>query len=150
MSLENVKRFKEDVEKNEELKNKIMNELEAQKDNGKKEKELITEIANKNGYEFTEEELIKDGATIHKLSDEELANVSGGMCNEDAPDGHEVGCIKVWYKNWENYYYRKGICQNCKSTNVTYSENDIGYPCIRCNSCGHITYCGESMASYVP
>ena len=43
MSLENVKRFKEDVEKNEELKNKIINELEAQKDNGKKEKELITE-----------------------------------------------------------------------------------------------------------
>ena len=27
MSLENVKRFKEDVEKNEELKNKIMNEV---------------------------------------------------------------------------------------------------------------------------
>ena len=135
MSVENVKKFREDVEKNEELKNKIMNELEAQKDNGKKEKELITEIANKNGYEFTEEELIKDGATIHKLSDEELANVSGGLCNADAPDGHELECILRWYHGWSDYYNKKMICEECHSTNTHY-DDDICRNLI-CNDCGH-------------
>ena len=38
MSVENVKKFRKDLEKNEELKNNVKKELEAFKDSGKKEK----------------------------------------------------------------------------------------------------------------
>ena len=138
MSLENVKRFKKDVEENQELKNKIMNELEAQKESGKKEKELIVEIANENGYDFTKEELLQEGAATHELSDEELANVSGGLCNAEAPNGHEVGCLNMWYLNWHAYYVDCGICENCKSTNTTVKNRlSPGKAHLICHDCGY-------------
>ena len=49
MSVENVKKFRKDLEENEELKEKLKKELEAFKDSDKKEKELIPEIARKLG-----------------------------------------------------------------------------------------------------
>ena len=75
MSLENVNRFRKDLEENEELKENVKKELEAFKDSGKKERELISEIARKLGYDFTDEEFKEANKA---LSDEELANVSGG------------------------------------------------------------------------
>ena len=132
MSVENVKKFREDFKENEELKGKVEKELEAYKDSGKKERELIPEIARKLGYDFTDEEFSEANKT---LSDEELANVSGGMCTADAPDGHELECILKWYHGWSDYYNKKMICEECHSTNTHY-DDDICRNLI-CNDCGH-------------
>ena len=71
MSLENVKKFKKDLEENAELKEKLSKELETFENSGKKERELIPEIARKLGYDFTNEEFEADSK---KLSDNELEN----------------------------------------------------------------------------
>ena len=135
MSVENAKKFKKDLEENEELKANVKKELEALKDSGKKEKELIPEIARKLGYDFTDEEFKEESSKSTELSDEELANVSGGMCTADAPDGHELECILKWYHGWSDYYNKKMICEECHSTN-TYYDDDICRNLI-CNDCGH-------------
>lgn len=134
----NVKKFKKDFEENAELKEKVKQELEALKESGKNEKELIPEIARKLGYDFTDEEFEEASKT---LSDEELANVSGGMFGfgEDAPDGHEVGCFFLFYLKWSNYYFANGICENCKSKNVQRIEGS-DYSYLICNNCSHETY----------
>ena len=108
MSVENARKFKKDLEENEELKENVKKELEALKDSGKKESELLPEIARKLGYDLTSEEFEEVSKV---LSDEELANVSGGMfgLGEDAPDGHEVGCFFFFYLKWSNYYFANGI-----------------------------------------
>ena len=138
MSVENAKKFKKDLEENEELKANVKKELEALKDSGKKESELLPEIARKLGYDFTDEEFEEVSKV---LSDEELANVSGGMFGfgEDAPDGHEVGCFFFFYLKWSNYYFANGICESCKSKNVTKIEgSDCSY--LICHNCNHETH----------
>ena len=134
MSVENVKKFREDLKDNKELREKIEKELESFKDNDKNERDLIPEIARKLGYDFTDEEFKN---TNKEISDEELANVSGGKfwCGEDAPDGHEIDCILTWYHGWSDYYNKKMICENCKSTNTHYDDE----VCLNliCNVCGH-------------
>ena len=138
MSVENVKKFRRDFKENKELKEKVEKELESFKDSGKKEKELIPEIARKLGYNFTNEEFEEDSK---KLSDKELENISGGMFGfgEDAPDGHEVGCFFFFYLKWSNYYYANGICENCKSKNVTKIEGS-DYSYLICHNCNHETH----------
>ena len=72
------------------------------------------------------------------MSDEELANVSGGVLwfDDDAPDGHELTCIKLYYWGWSNYYYCNKICENCKSKNTHYENPQR----LVCNDCGHKTH----------
>ncbi|SEG24588.1 nif11-like leader peptide domain-containing protein [Eubacterium ruminantium] len=137
MSAENVKRFKKEFEENEEFKEKVKKELEAYKDSGKNEREIIPEIAVKLGYDFTNEEFEEDSK---ELSANELENVSGGMFwfGEDAPDGHEVGCFFAFYLEWSNYYYANGICEKCKSKNVKKIEGS-DYSYLICNDCNHQT-----------
>ena len=136
MSVENVKKFRNDLNENAELKEKVKKELEPFKDSGKKERELIPEIARKLGYDFTDEEFKEANK---KLSDDELANVSGGVLwfDDDAPDGHELSCIKFYYWGWTNYYYLNYICMNCKSKNVEMHDK---YNKLECKDCGYITH----------
>ena len=159
MSKEFVKKFRKDLEENEELKENVKKELEAFKDSGKKEKELIPEIARRLGFDFTDDEFKEECTNSKKLNDEELANVSGGhyWLAEDAPDGHESECNLFWYKNIHEYYYKNRICENCGSKNFhdnVYGANEIldnhlgdipqyyrEYPArfILCKDCGHFT-----------
>ncbi|SEG24566.1 nif11-like leader peptide domain-containing protein [Eubacterium ruminantium] len=139
MAVENAKKFINDLNENEELKEKLKKELEAFKDSGKKEKELIPEIARKLGYDFTEEELKKEYVNDKELSYEELSNVSGGYLgfDEDAPDGHELTCIFAWYHcGWKSYYWINNICENCQSKN---GHRDGSQGPFICNDCGHYT-----------
>ena len=138
MSVENAKKFREDFKENEELKEKIKKELELYKDSGKKEKEQIPEIARKLGYDFTDEEFKEECLKPKEISDEELANVSGGVLwlGEDAPDGHELWCIITYYHHgWQSYYWQNNICENCQSKNG-YRET---YTSFYCRDCGHRT-----------
>ena len=135
MSVENVKKFKKDLDESAELKEKIKKELEVYKDSEKDERDLIPEVARKLGYDFTDEEFKEECSKPQEISDEELANVSGGLCNADAPDGHELECILKWYHGWSDYYNKKMICEECHSTNTHY-DDDICRNLI-CNDCGH-------------
>ena len=138
MSVENVKKFRKDLEENEELKEKVKKELEVFKDSGKRESDLLPEIARKLGYDFTDEEFSEANKT---LSDEELANVSAGVLwfGEDAPDGHELTCIKFYYWGWTNYYFENGICENCKSTNYKPGYLFGIHMGNICQDCDHVT-----------
>ncbi|SEG24511.1 nif11-like leader peptide domain-containing protein [Eubacterium ruminantium] len=145
MSVENVAKFKKDLQENAELREKIKNELEAAKDSGKDEKEILPEIAGKLGYDFTEEEF-KEGITEKELNDEELnpeelENVSGGILwmGDKAPDGYEIGCFMIFYLSWQDYYHQKRICENCKTTNTYYEHGDRKEDDVICRSCGHRT-----------
>ena len=146
MSAENVKKFRKDLEDNTELKETIKKELEAYKDSGKKEREIIPEIARKLGYDFTDEEFKETNKIV---SDEELSNVSGGKfwCGEDAPDGHELDCILMWYHGWQHYYWLNHICENCKSKNVRSLVRNGPFVC---NDCGHYTYNPASSGGTSP
>ena len=134
MSVENVNKFKKELVENKEVKEKVEKELESFKDSGKKERDLIPDIARKLGYDFTDEEF-KEANKI--VSDEELSNVSGGKfwCGEDAPDGHELDCILTWYHGWQDYYFKNKICENCKSTHGYYETSSS----FHCWDCGHNT-----------
>ena len=140
MSKEFVKKFRKDLEENEELKEKLKKELEAFKDSDKKEKELIPEIARKLGYDFTDEEFKEEFSKPEEVNDEELANVSGGALwqGEDAPDGHEMNCLLFYYFSWQHYYWNNDICENCKSTNIE-TIGVISRLYFICKDCGHRT-----------
>ena len=127
MSVENVKRFLKDLEENESLKESVKKEeLETLKDGRKKEKDIIPEIARKLGYDFTDEEFKEECLKPKEISDEELANVSGGYfgLGEDAPDGHEATCLMYYYDCMDDYYYKRGICKNCGSSEYYIQELD--------------------------
>ena len=87
----------------------------------------------------------KDEGALEALDDDELEAVSGG--DEEAVDGHEVGCLwgiiwyadwkeanrkictagdneKGWYHEWEyswvNNYYKKAKCKKCAEEHIFY------------------------------
>ena len=78
---------------------------------------LCVEVAPKLGFDITADEIRagvtemererreKTSAGIEKLSDEDAAKASGGICwtGEDAPDGHELGCWLFYH----DYDYQK-------------------------------------------
>ncbi len=84
-------------------------------ESGKREKDALMGIASKLGFEVTEEELVKVLAKSRELDDEELEKVNGGIfwLGEDAPNGHEVGCLHFYYSTWDDYYSERdtGHCQ---------------------------------------
>ena len=143
MSVENVEKFRRDFKENEELKEKVKKELETIKDR-KKEEELVPEIARKLGYDFTDEEF---KSVNKRLSDEELANVSGGLFGESTPDGHEVDCWSNYYEDWYEYYWSKQICEACGTKNTgdweRLTPDDIRLGRFKCKNCGQYTYMNE-------
>ena len=142
MSVENVKKFIKDLKENENLKESVKKEeLELLKDNSQKEKDLIPEIARKLGYDFTDEEFKEECSKPQEISDEELANVSGGYfgLGEDAPDGHEATCLMYYYDCMDDYYYKRGICKQCGSRDITWLEAD-NRESMKCWDCGYRMY----------
>lgn len=100
MSRENVIRFYEDVRKNENLKK----EFESLKNNVENAKETkdeslakkIVSIAKKNGFDFTEKELLNYMEEIkNTLSEEELLDVSGGRVSARAAGVGLMGALML-------------------------------------------------------
>ncbi|MBR6331900.1 MAG: hypothetical protein IKR78_02075 [Dehalococcoidales bacterium] len=81
----------------------------------------------------------KDKVMKNNLSDDNLEKVSGGMLwfGEDAPDGHEIGCLVAWYEDWDEYYFDNNICKYCKgelNPKVYHLNGTIEYK--KCTKCG--------------
>ncbi len=98
------------MEKNKDLVEMLKSEenvkaVEELVESGKRESEALVEVASKLGYEVTAEELAKAFAGAKELDDEELETVSGGIFffGDDAPDGHEIGCILTYYSSMADY-----------------------------------------------
>ena len=112
------------IEKAKELLEAIKTDLKAKEllkgvSEPRSEEEMIrlcAEIAPKLGFDITEAELREAGAAlakerqdktaadVQKLSDEEVAQASGGelWINEDAPDGHEYDCLITYHSHkWQ-------------------------------------------------
>ena len=77
---------------------------------------LCAEIAPKLGFDVTEadireavaamsrERMEKTAADVEKLPDDDVAQAAGGALwhNEDAPDGHEYGCVLCYHsEEWQ-------------------------------------------------
>ena len=77
---------------------------------------LCAEIAPKLGFDITADEIRagvaalaqdrrdRTAADVHKLSDEDVSQAEGGALwhNEDAPDGHEYGCVVFYHgEEWQ-------------------------------------------------
>ena len=96
MSVENVKKFFEDVAKDETLKKKVqelqseISDREISKTGSPEEAiNMIISIAEKLGYNFSEDEL-KDYVSKLELSDDMLATVSGGAYLPGIPLGEKI------------------------------------------------------------
>ncbi len=107
MSKETAKRLIEELQTNEELQAKIK---------GITDPVQLVKAAVDAGYDVTagelteaEKEFRAEKAKKTKLSVEELEAVAGGMVwhGEDAPDGHEMGCV-VSYHDYD-YQEKAGI-----------------------------------------
>ena len=75
-----------------------------------------------------------------KVDDKDLKNVSGGMfgLGEDAPDGHEIGCLSKYYDDWNDYVWKNYICEKCNQPSM---RPFIADPNKRqCYICKHIMY----------
>ena len=55
-----------------------------------------------------------------KVDDKDLKNVSGGIFGfgEDAPDGHEIGCLLKYYDDWNDYVWKNYICEKCNQPSM--------------------------------
>ena len=112
------------IEKVKELLNAIRNNPKAKEllkgaSEPKSEEDMIrlcSEIAPKLGFDVSETDIreavaalakerqAKTAADVEKLSDDEVAQASGGdlWFNEDAPDGHEYDCVLTYHsKDWQ-------------------------------------------------
>ena len=119
MSKENARKFFKDLQANEGLRLKM---------NGVTDPADLAKLVNEAGCDATLEELMeadremraeqaaKTDNTEKELSTEELGAAAGGMHwnGDDAPNGHELGCICFYYsyaeqkeRNWwcNNTYY---------------------------------------------
>ena len=99
MSKESAKKLIAELQTNEELKAKIAGITDIAE---------LTKKAVEAGYDVTEVELIEAekefrktqaAKTDEKLSLDDLEAAAGGECwaGEDAPDGHEMGCLASYY-----------------------------------------------------
>ena len=104
--------------------------------------EALKALAKENGYDMSDEEAEAYFAQMHKsgeLSDEELANVSGGGCRKD---GHLVVTVAYSCNHWQckkdgAYAYHTGYnyetdtyfsaCSGCQASPI-------------CNNCLHCHY----------
>ena len=109
MSIEEAKRFLEQVKADEQLQ-KRMSGLNPDE---------VEEFAKELGFDVTGEDLEKALRQLRQteeqpkeLSPDELDNVAGGNLweGEDAPDGHEMGCFVTYH----HYAYQKDNNIWCK------------------------------------
>lgn len=82
----------------------------------------LKNLANKNGYNLTDEEANNYFNMYHSkghIDDSELNNVSGGLCYSTS--GDYKGCLivtplntcKFWKKDGGLEYYQQGACMHC-------------------------------------
>lgn len=101
MGAENAKSFLKMAEGDEKLRKRL----------GEKTPEQAAAAAAELGFELTADELLSAEAELRsemaakpvKLSLEDMDNVAGGILwdYEDAPDGHEMGCIITYHsRSW--------------------------------------------------
>ena len=106
---------------------------------------LCAQIAPKPGFDVTEKEIRdaitaaaqerreKTAADIEKLTDDEMEKATGGAEDklwqgEDAPDGHEMGCL-ITYHGW---YWSRDNDTWCRENYWCYKSNEIlNYYCSR-------------------
>ena len=104
--MKELDRLEKDLKENEELRKSWKDALAKGAESGAKSKnEAIAEAAQKLGYHLTVADLEKELAEEQPLSEESLAQVSGGynFSDNDAPDGHEKTCHAFWYENYDVY-----------------------------------------------
>ena len=116
MALENAKKFLEQAMKDEALRARV----------SEKEPGEVAAIAGELGFEVTAAELTQAELALRlapanreksvELNVNDLAQVAGGdfWAGDDAPDGHEMGCLITYHQWWtceenkwwcHNYYY---------------------------------------------
>lgn len=80
MSVGSVKKFYEELAKNEDLKKEVFDAQEKFKDEDEKAiiEKVITEVAKKHGYDFTYQEFEEYKKTPKELDDDSLNAVTGG------------------------------------------------------------------------
>lgn len=112
MSVENVKKFREELQTNKELKKKL-EDLKL----GYENLEELVSFANKAGFDFTLEELkaVNSGAFAAELSLDELDKVVGGFTDEE---GRLITTIAFGCEYWTPATNRlwlavKGQCGSC-------------------------------------
>ena len=86
---------------------------------------------------------MKEKTKAKKVDDKDLKNVSGGMfgLGEDAPDGHEIGCLMKYYDDWFDYYWRNDVCEKCNQPSMRHKISDPNLHV--CYICGHQMYRGN-------
>ena len=102
---------------------------------------LCAELAPKLGFDVSETDIreavaalakerqAKTAADVEKLSDDEVAQASGGVLwqYEDAPDGHEYACILTYHsEEWQiEHGYSCSWKHLCPTQNAASSDNDL-------------------------
>ena len=158
MSVENLRKFRKDLNENEELKRKFEEEMTSEGASSEKDYKIIVKIVQKLGYDITEEDFNSEKNTCvdsmrdGELDDEELDKVAGGYlwCGPDAPDGHEITCILTYYNSWADYFYDKNaVCANCgnKLSNDVLGEhkNKCGRQCYSCGKWTNVNSSGDGV-----
>ena len=78
------------------------------------------------------------GVTLFHMFPEILSGGYFGL-GEDAPDGHEATCLMYYYDCMDDYYYKRGICKQCGSRDITWLEAD-NRESMKCWDCGYRMY----------
>ena len=135
MSMENAKEFLKKAISDEALRERLQ----------EKSPEQAAAAAAELGFDLTAEELLAAEAELRsemaakpvELSPEDMDRAAGGIwwCSEDAPDGHELGCVITYHgKGWarENKVW-------CKDNYYCYAHFD---ECVKIQRAGDECYMG--------
>ena len=126
--IENVRKFEADLRGNEELQEKLYEELVkiAKEKSAESDAEAMAKAAQTLGYDFTVADMEKANAETQELDPEEMEQAAGGWCfadydcytawNHDSPDQPGSACLKDYdcvsvYHNSKivDYEYKKFV-----------------------------------------
>ena len=126
--IENVRKFEADLRGNEELQEKLYEELVkiAKEKSAESDAEAMAKAAQTLGYDFTVADMEKAHAETQELDPEEMEQAAGGWCfadydcytawNHDSPDQPGSACLKDYdcvsvYHNSKivDYEYKKFV-----------------------------------------
>ena len=126
--IENVRKFEADLRGNEELQEKLYEELVkiAKEKSAESDAEAMAKAAHALGYDFTVADMEKANAETQELDPEEMEQAAGGWCfadydcytawNHDSPDQPGSACLKDYdcvsvYHNSKivDYEYKKFV-----------------------------------------
>ena len=126
--IENVRKFEADLRGNEELQEKLYEELVkiAKEKSAESDAEAMAKAAQTLGYDFTVADMEKAHAETQELDPEEMEQAAGGWCfadydcytawNHDSPDQPGFACLKDYdcvsvYHNSKivDYEYKKFV-----------------------------------------